>query len=459
MTSKSKVLGLAAVVATAALVPLYGAPRSSPVTHAEWARMLLRALSMDEIIDSTSQASQAFTILSWKESLAYHGDRYLRGEGVEHTGLHAVSAVGAEGDVAYAIAVVRAGDYRLRVRMSGNPATPAAAAIVPVGATVPTREFAIVPSSLTSWIDAGTTHLDRGVYTASLRLPPGTSLEQIEVAPPCVAPVEPFGGWKATAIVQNTDLAVTTVKALDKESELPAAGAPIEVFGADFRLPSSSAVVTRASTGASADALWIKAGPGGLQAVAFVDLPEPGLYNVSTFGIEGGGQSWLGDACQKAVLCGVADAGLTGSTKGQWRNLLTAYFTAGRHFFTVVLGQGAAVERLRLERKKDGAADYVETLRRIGFDVGPDGAIPRQKAVDAMKFIAGRRTESVSHPCGDIVTATTVASGQIQGGGSLAQPTGPVAGPPRAPGNSGQPAGPLTPPAVPVQDPASPVTP
>jgi hypothetical protein len=456
MTGKLKALALAAVGATVALVPLYGAPRTSAVSHAEWARMLLRALQMDQIIESTAQASQAFTVLSWKESLTYHGDRYLRAEGVERTGTHAVSAVHVEGDVAYPVAVVRAGDYRLRVRISGNPATPAAAEILAMGATVPTKEFAIVPSSISSWIDAGTTHLDRGVYTAALRLPPGTSLEQIEVAPPCIAAVEPPGGWRATAIVQATDLAVTTVKALDQESELPAADTAIEVFGADFRTPTTAAVVTRASTGSSADALWIKAGPSGLQAVAFVDLPEAGLYNVSTFGIEGGGQSWLGDACQKAILCGAADA-LGAGAKPQWRNLLTAEFTAGRHFFTVVMGQGAAVERLRLERKKTSPADYVATLKKLGFDAGPDGPVARQKAVDAMKFIQGGRVSVVSRPCGDIIVAANTP-GAVQGS-QFAQPTGPVAGPRVAPGNSGKAPGPLVPPSIPVQDPASPVTP
>jgi hypothetical protein len=52
-----------------------------------------------------------------------------------------------------------------------------------------------------TWIDAGATHLDPGAYTASVLLPRGTTLEHVEVAPPCVMPIEPPGGWKAPAVL------------------------------------------------------------------------------------------------------------------------------------------------------------------------------------------------------------------------------------------------------------------
>jgi hypothetical protein len=108
---------------------------------------------------------------------------------------------------------------------------------------------------------------------------------------------------------------------------------------------------------------------------------------------------------------------------------MTAEFTSGRHYFTVNLAAGAVVERLRLERKKDSPADYLATIRRIGFDPGPDGPITRDKAVDAMRFIEGRRKEVLAGPCGDV--------------------------PPLPSGD--QP--PLAPPVIPPQQPASPVVP
>ena len=56
-----KAAGLVVLVAAAAMVPLYGDPRQTPVTHTEWARMLLRAMDMEDAVRSSTQASQVFS--------------------------------------------------------------------------------------------------------------------------------------------------------------------------------------------------------------------------------------------------------------------------------------------------------------------------------------------------------------------------------------------------------------
>src|SRR5262245_40023484 len=122
------VLAGAAVALAGALLPVFGAPRLSNVTHAEWARLLLRAIGMDEALASTDTASLAFAILSWKDSLAFPADRYQRADGVVLTSEGRARRVVAEGDtgeVAYLLAVPQAGDYRLRLRLAGDPARPA----------------------------------------------------------------------------------------------------------------------------------------------------------------------------------------------------------------------------------------------------------------------------------------------------------------------------------------------
>ena len=72
-------------------------------------------------------------------------------------------------------------------------------------------------------MSAGTAHLDPGAYAAQFLLPPGATLSQVELAPPCVNPIEPAGGWQAEAVTTAEDLAVTALKAIDVESELPPA--------------------------------------------------------------------------------------------------------------------------------------------------------------------------------------------------------------------------------------------
>ena len=43
-----------------------------------------------------------------------------------------------------------------------------------------------------------------------------TRLDYIEFAPPCLSPIEPYGGWQATALALNEDVAVTVIQALDR---------------------------------------------------------------------------------------------------------------------------------------------------------------------------------------------------------------------------------------------------
>ena len=81
MWGRVKTLVLAAVVGAAALVPLFGDPRSTPVTHPLWARMLLRSLDMTDAVRASTQASQVFAALAWRDSLSYTADRYLRADG------------------------------------------------------------------------------------------------------------------------------------------------------------------------------------------------------------------------------------------------------------------------------------------------------------------------------------------------------------------------------------------
>jgi len=457
MLKKLKLLGLAATVGVAALVPLFGDPRSTPVTHAEWARMLLRALEMEDVVKVSDQASQVFATLSWKNSLAYKADGYSSAEGVnlvDQGGARRLVAAEQTGAVSYRVAVVRPGDYKLRVRLAGSPSAPASAEIIRSGEKSPAGAFRVVPTLITGWVEAGSTHLDPGSYMAELQLPVGTTLDSIEVAPPCLSAIEPLGGWRAPAITQSSDIAVTMLKALDKESELPPKAAPIELSGSDFQTGSALG---------SSDGVWLKGGVKGFEATAYVNVPEDGLYTIWAFGSTGGGSRWLADSCRKAVVCG--------STKSpkddvlEWRSVMTTEFTAGRHAFTLTLGPGASLQRLRLERRKQAPEDYIATIQRLGFDPGPEGPVTRNKAVDAMNFLKAHRGETVEPGCGDVVAGVSAAlQAEARGGpggpGGLAEPAAPPGGP-GAPGLNVGASAPSVggPPAIPPQQPASPIQP
>lgn len=447
--ARIRTLALPVLAAGAALVPLYGDPRSTPVTHPEWARMVLRGLEMGEMLRASEQASQVFAFLSWKNTLTLAAERYVRGDGVELVGeapRRRVVARAAVGEVSYPVAVVRGGDYRVRLDVAGTEA--ASTELTRVGETKPAGAFKVTPGTSPGFVDAGTVRLEPGVYSAAVLLPAGSSLGSIELAPPCLNPVEPQGGWRATAIASTDDVAVTAIQAVDLESELPPAETAVEVTGADLRVTGGAGTVTPASAEVSLESTWLRAGPAGLQAVAFVDLPQAGLYTVSVFGIEGGGQSWLADACRSSVLCPRAEA----DQGPRWRVVLSGEFLPGRHFFSVTLGPGAVVARLKVERKRDVASDYLGTIRRLGFDPGPDSQpVTRGKAVDAMNWIRERRRMAPVETCDvpRLTEDTTIRAG-------IAPP--PV-GPPGVPGFPGVPVPPIGPPVIPPQEPASPVVP
>jgi hypothetical protein len=467
MLSRLKAVVLGAVVGTVALMPLYGDPRSAPVAHPEWARMILRALDLNEAAQVSDQASIVFSSLSWRNSLAWRADRYIKGSGVEVVdaeGIRQVVSGTGVGEVVYPVAVVRGGQYRVRLHLSGDPAQPAEADVSPLGEDKAIKEFTVTPAVAPGWVDAGETHLDPGAYKASVLLPPGTTLEWIEVAPPCLNAIEPVGGWRAADITGTDDVAVTVLKAIDAEDELPPAAVPIEITGRDFRVEDTTPLVVMAAAGGlDASGTWLRGTARGIRAVVFVEVPEDGLYTVSAFAEQAVGQAWLADGCRKAVLC--PSRAVPAPAPG-WRTVMTQEFTAGRHSFTVSLPDGAAIERVRLEKKKDAAADYLATLRRLGFDPGPDGPVTRSKAVDAMNFISQRRIARELELCGDIEVEPeerTMRAGQAlaepvtPGGPGTVGPGGPGAGP-GGPG-SGPGEVPLTPPLLPPQEPASPIQP
>jgi hypothetical protein len=452
MPSRVKLFGGLAVLAGLAMVPLFGDPRNSPVTHPEWARMLLRALDMEDAVSRAATASQVFAILSWKNSLAYHGDGYatadavtVRGDGEER---YVVAEKGV-GEVVYPLAVSRGGDYRLRARLAGLPEQPVSAAITRVGKSEPAGAFTLVPAAQTAWVDGGSTHLDPGAYSATVLLPPGTELHSIEVAPPCVAAIEPMGGWGPTEPLDTEDVAVTALQALDRESELPPAALPIEVLASEFQVdPRIDG--TRPPGLAQVDGkAWSVAAAGqGLRVTIFLDVPESGLYTISMLGARGAGSSWLTDSCRKSVICGPSLP-----EAPAWHVVTTAPLTTGRHVINVVLSPGAAVQSIRAERKKATGADYVSTLARLGFDVGPKGPMPRARAVDAMRWLEGRAPVLLGSRCGDVLIASDqplVATG-LQ--------TAQLAQPQQAPLGSGPGEPPLGTPLVPGPNPPSPATP
>ena len=460
-----KTWALFGVVAAAVLVPLYATPFSMPVSHAEWGRMLVRALDMEEALPARVQASLIFTLLSWKSSLSFAADQYATAEGVtlqSERGQRALKAAGSGGEVSYRLAILRSGDYRLRAHIAGDTGAAVASEISTPDNPAPLHRFApLSPGKVIAWLDVGSTHLDQGQYVATLALPQGTTLERVEIGPPCLSPIEPPNGWRATDPLSASDLAVTAIEALNQESQLPPSETPTEIPGSQFVVTAGSAALTLPAAALGPEALWLKAGPQGLRAVVAVDIGADGLYTLESYGGTGRGQRWLADTCRKAVICPSSQQ----ASLPEWREILTARFSAGRHVLAVTLAPGAVVQRIRLLHRRDAPEDYAAALKRIGFDAGTDSPVPRRVAVDAMSFIRDRRRQllGLDRFCGDTIEVGVPVNRVAQGGaGAPAGPGGPGATGISTGGGTGTSTAPPEqppPPVVPPQNPSSPTTP
>lgn len=442
----------AAAVAAAALVPLYGDPRVNAVSHTEWARMLVHGLDLGDAFDERTPASLVFSVLSWKTSLLQRADRYLRADGVEWLSAPTprLEAVADPGEAAYPLAVARAGDYRVRLRLNGDTTATASVELARSGESDKAYSFTVRPPQEPGWVEVGVAHLSPGSWTASVALPLGTQFESIEVAPPCLNPIEPLGGWRAPKVTDNVDLSVTVLKALDLESELAPGADPLDIPASDFHSDDPNARSLEADNGFEGYSL--AGGTRGARATVFVDVPEDGLYSIEFFGLQGAGQRWHADGCLKIVVCSEPEA----PKHPAWHTLVTGRFSAGRHVLNVSLGPGAVLQRMRLVQRREGGQEYVAALLRLGFDPGPDGPITREKAAEALDFLKKRRVERPTPDCGD----WDLPSGDPGIGGDV-YPDGPGPGGPGGGGPGGPGGGPppVTPPGVPPQNPASPVLP
>jgi hypothetical protein len=412
--------------------------------------MILRSLGMSGAVRTTTEASRVFGALAWRDSLSYPPERYIRADGAvvgDEGGQSVIRAAAATpAEVVYPVAVVQAGDYQLRTRLAGSAEPPASAELVPLEGGGPVKSFTLVPEPEPEWVFGGSAHLDPGSYGASFLLPPGCDLSRVEIAPPCLNPIEPPGGWRATAVTTVEDLSVSALKALDLESELPPDATPIEIRAADFQVEAPVDAAEAHAAAETPEAQALRAGFNGLRAVVALDIPETGVYSIFGFVALGSGQRWLLDGCRKSVVCAGQSVG--------WRAIMTQSLSAGRHTLLVSLGEGATLDLVRVEKKKTQPQDYVATLRRIGFDPGDAGPVSPDTAITAMDFIEDKREQTLTALCGDriLVNDLPVQPPSVIADVPLPPPAEPVV--PPGPGTP-----PIGPPVVPPQPPASPTAP
>src|SRR6185369_5218129 len=135
---------------------------------------------------SLDSADEIFVALAWKDQRNIVASKFKRGTGVTRRG-NSVEAGNQPGEVAYDLPVIRTGDYNVRLRLKGNPETPFKVEIRRDGQSDAVETFQPTGGGdeYVS-VDLGWIKLDPGNHTISVMLPPGSSLESIQVSPPCL---------------------------------------------------------------------------------------------------------------------------------------------------------------------------------------------------------------------------------------------------------------------------------
>ena len=159
-----------------ALLPLYGDPRPSPVTHRNGRAWCCAPSTSWSHGSGLGSGLAGFRHPLLEEQPSYRADRFMKGEGV---------VVGASGETPCVSKRHRGGrgrlpdrrgaggDYRVRMLLSGDPAArrnrDPALGRGDAGEGLDRAAAAPQPA----WADAGTVHLDPGAYSATVLLPKG----------------------------------------------------------------------------------------------------------------------------------------------------------------------------------------------------------------------------------------------------------------------------------------------
>ena len=167
---------------------------------------MMRSLGFEENLEGPRNAAELFRTLAWKDEKVLPASDYKRATGTVKRGRF-VDAGNEPGETAYDLPIIRSGDYNVRLRLKGAPDRPFKVEIRKDG-QIDAVETHRPRGSGSEYIevDLGWVRMEPGNHTLSVVLPPGTSLESIQISPPCLHPIEPENGWRAPALTTDEDL-------------------------------------------------------------------------------------------------------------------------------------------------------------------------------------------------------------------------------------------------------------
>jgi hypothetical protein len=392
LTKRARLLGI--VVSSLVLLGVaigYGVAQNTVVTEAEWAVYLAQGLGLDWNLPPNAKSNHYLARLEWTKSIEFQAAQMLEGSTAVPAEDGSVrSATSSPAEALYEVAMLRAGDYGFRVKLSGG------AALLKVSDQ--TYEV-FQPAAESRWVDLNRIRLSPGSHRLSLMLPEGSRAEAIGVTPPCMLPVEPVGGWQPLAPLQFRQMAATLAKSLDLEQNLPAIGDPITIRGEEF-VRTLSFPFEEEVAAAEDDPFWLSSRGSIVTAVARFRVPEAGVYSIETRYLSERPVRWNMDSCLRVITCPVTPA------QAGRRRSLAMPLEAGEHEIEVTLGPGSKLDRVEIQRRDGTSEAYIAVVEDEGFKMGdPDQNVLRKDALSAARRLRDRFHKLATARCGDSLVA------------------------------------------------------
>jgi hypothetical protein len=373
MKLNSKILAFAGIMAV--LICSSAIAEETPITQGEWAVYLARGLGLEKVMPAGSSADKYISILGNKGYRRIEGEDYYKISPElsivesDEFGFSSkkkwLSAKENPGTAHYRFDIPVGRQYSLRARNRGMSQF----------WTIDDRGSVMLSPDLDfKWMEVGEYNLQPGPHEITVSVPAGGGVDLFELLTESAPAIEPPGGFQPLAPLTYGDKAITIVKALNLEDELPIDAGFSLVLEAELyeRAKGQLQISEDDKQGAASGKKWLQA-DGEISAFYSFEVPERGLYTIKARGFGDQKEEWTFDLGEERLIFTP-----TSISKFNWQPVSKVFFEPGPHTIEVVLREGNGTDVIMIARCRATAANYLQLLSDLGLQ---EGALPAKKVV------------------------------------------------------------------------------
>ncbi len=362
-----------AVIATCLLMlmafPFALSPAGSngQLTQCEWAIDLSRALGLKGGLPEDAGSDRIISILSQRGFREIEGEDYREADDA----LRKVDApsdvaasqqqwveAGSEGGVArYYFEIPLQQEIILRARGQGAPQF----------WSIDTSQSILLDiGDELEWMEVGRFNLDPGEHKVEVSIPSGGVLDIFEIIAPGHSPIEPLGGFRPSDPLTYEDKAVTMVRALNLENELPIDDGFFLIRESELydQVDGEYQVSSGEESGKPSQGRWVKPSSGSRIYFKF-EVPEAGIYSIFSRGFGQFEEEWVLDRGSERVIFQPEDQDEFG-----WNPVFTVFLEAGPHTLEIRPEGDNGFDVFQILRHRSRGVDYLQLLSDLGFREG-----------------------------------------------------------------------------------------